>query len=192
VGSGQRRALVTNARSALSGLALAVAMAAPVAANDAEVRTLSINPAACMASNPNDIPLYYSLYELVAAINTSKFALIICPFPITSVGNGGTSDIKISKFRTSYKDSDALFAGPRVNVQFWSMKILTNGRTSSIRLCEFDSNIHGSGSVGYTQAIRACNVTLQANTFYSFRVELSAGTPYGVTIASFLGIDFPP
>jgi hypothetical protein len=109
---------------------------------------------------------------------------------LSNIRIGGTTATKISKFRVTYLDSDGNLAGPYVKVSLLSSKRPLGGGAYTV-LCIFDSSLSSNTSTTVTQATKACSVTLQAGTFYSFLVELRAGTPFGFTTAQFLGIDFP-
>jgi hypothetical protein len=178
--------------SILLGLAVVAATAGSAVANDKEVRALTIPASACTPGNeavPNGASFIYTHWQLVRAAGSTRFASFACPLSLSNIRIGGTTATKISKFRVTYLDSDGNLAGPYVKVSLLSSKRPPGGDYTV--LCSFDSNLSSNTSTTVTQATKACSVTLQAGTFYSFLVELRAGTPFGTTTAQFLGIDFP-
>jgi hypothetical protein len=182
--------------AALVGLAPAAGHAA---ANSRDLRGTPVPASACAERDRLNVPgepFTLAGTYFVEKSKESPEAVILtlrCPLPVNNVDLSGTSNHnRLSKIRVYYLDNDGLGRGAEVVVRF-QKTVITPSFFDVSTVCQWDSNVKGSGATGGTSATFACPHDLANNAFYWFEVVLglTQTSPPGTNAAAFIGINFP-
>ena len=171
---------------------------AAASANDRDLRALTIPAAACAISsnNPNNLSFQGTVLDRASYVlvpnRVSKSLEVICPLTLNNIElSSSSSDNDISRIRIHYEDGDGFGSDIRLAARLVRHNV-DGPQLTVTPVCEWDSNVAGSGATGLTASTFSCPHDIAGSGFYKVEVNLTLSSAVsGFRGARFFGLTFP-